>query len=219
MLHDPRRAEADRPLFHRLAHQPRHLGDIFGGGGLVGEGAIAHYEDAEWRVGDLEGDVHGVPARLDLGEIVAEAPPRPVEPLVEDDAGDVLDALHHLDQLGPELRPRGRESDAAIARHHRRDAVGERRVERVVPHHLPVVMGVDFDEAGGHDLAGGVDRLVRIDVDPLVDGDDMTVFHAHVRAPWCGASPIDEHAITNEDIEHAPPPRRCRAWRPVAEVL
>ena len=51
----------------------------------------------------------------------------------------------------------GREADAAVAHDHGRDAVPGRRGEVRVPGRLPVVVGVDVDEARGDEQAVGVD--------------------------------------------------------------
>ena len=78
-------------------------------------------------------------------------------PSVSAAPGDVLDALHQLDQpLVPVGRGRG-EADAAVAHHDRGDAVPRRRREPRVPRDLGVVVGVDVDPARGDQQPVGVD--------------------------------------------------------------
>ena len=81
-----------------------------------------------------------------------EGLPAPGHALGQRRAGDVLDAFHQLDQPSSWPGPNGREADAAVAHDERRDAMAGRRVERVVPGDLAVVVGVDVDEAGGDQL-------------------------------------------------------------------
>ena len=100
------------------------------------------------------------------------------EALVQRGAGDVLDALHQLDELVVVGRPHRGEADAAVAHHHRGHAVPRRRHEPRVPRRLPVVVGVDVDEAGRRRARrrrrsrapGAVDRADLGD-HPVADGD------------------------------------------------
>src|SRR3546814_5159595 len=94
-------------------------------------------------------------------------PPRSTRPatrfpyttLFRSGAGDVLDALHQLDQALVVGRAHRREADAAVAGHHGGDPVPGRRVEAVVPGGLAVVVHVDVDEAGRDEQAIGVELL------------------------------------------------------------
>ena len=91
----------DRAGGHRLGDQPTHLGDVVGGGVLVVHAALAHHLEAQRAVGELGGDVERVVARAEEVEVLREAlPGAPRHPLGERAAGDVLDALHQLDQRG-----------------------------------------------------------------------------------------------------------------------
>ena len=81
--------------------------------------------------------------------------------LVEHDAGDVLDALHQLDEPVVVGRAHRREADAAVAGDDGGDAVPRRRDHPLAPRRLPVVVGVDVDEAGRHQQPVGVDASGR----------------------------------------------------------
>ncbi len=70
-------------------------------------------------------------------------------------------ALDLLEGADDEVAVRGQgrgHAEAAVADDHGGDAVPRRHGEHAVPQDLGVVVGVDVDEAGGDDAAGGVDR-------------------------------------------------------------
>ncbi len=150
--------EPERPGGHRLGGQRRHRRDVVGGGGLAGGAALAHHVEAQRPMGHLEGDVHVERAPVDRVHELGERAPGPGQALVEDDAGDVLDALHQLDEPLVVLDVDGGEADAAVADDDGRDAVPRRRHHALVPGRLPVVVRVDVDEARGDQQAVGVDR-------------------------------------------------------------
>ena len=84
-----------------------------------------------------------------------------VMPSVMAEPGDVLDALHQLDQPLVAIRGRRREADAAVAHHHGGDAVPRARGDPRVPRDLRVVVRVDVDPPGRDQPAVGVDHLAR----------------------------------------------------------
>ena len=104
-------------------------------------------------MGEMAGNIHRVFARRQPVEIVGKALPVPVQPFVEDDAGDLLDPFHQFDQRLAVLGLDRGEADPAIAADRSGHAVREAGVEPVVPEELAVIMGVNVDEAGGDDRA------------------------------------------------------------------
>src|SRR3546814_2742047 len=80
----------------------------------------------------------------------------PYTTLFRSGAGDVLDALHQLDEAVVVGGPHRCEADPTVAHHHCGDALPRRRRQLVVPGGLAVVVGVDVDEAGGDECAVGV---------------------------------------------------------------
>ena len=112
---------------NRLADVARHLGDVLGGRVLVVGAALAHHVDPQRGVRQERGDVHRVLAAVERIEVLREGLPLPLDSLVQRGAGDVLDAFHQLDEPRLLTRPHRRETDAAIAGHDRRHAMGRRR--------------------------------------------------------------------------------------------
>jgi hypothetical protein len=142
------RGEPERAGLHGLGHDPAHLGDLLGRGRLLVVGApFAHDVQAHGGVGDLGGDVEVVGAGVDRVEEAGEVVPAPAQALGQRGAGDVLDALHQLDEALVVLVVHRREADAAVAHHHGGDAVPGRGVQPLVPRGLAVVVAVDVDEA------------------------------------------------------------------------
>ena len=71
-----------------------------------------------------------------------------------------LDPRHHPRDVVDVLRRHGRQGEAAVAAEHGGHAVQRRRAGVGVPEELGVVVGVQVDEAGGDQHAGGVDHRV-----------------------------------------------------------
>ena len=141
-----------------------------------------------WHLG---GDIDVVRPLVDGVEELTERVPVPLQPLMERGAGNVLDALHQLDQLAVVAVVHRREPDAAVAHHHGGDAVPRRRLEAVVPGGLPVVVGVDVDDAGDHERTVGVDLAGSRTIDPS-HLDDQTVAHRHVGRAGVGPVAVVE---------------------------
>ncbi len=150
---EPERARVDR-LGDELAHR---LDVGLGACGRLVDRPLAHRVDAHRAVPDHAADVHALGHAVDRVEVLAVGLPVPAEALHDRVGGDVLDRLHHLGEVLPVLGLARRERHAAVAEHHRRDAVPARRRADRVPRELRVEVGVDVDEAGGDELAVGVD--------------------------------------------------------------
>ncbi len=110
----------------RLLGELRHLGDLVGVG-LALVGALAHHVGAQGGVRHLGGDVDGTRRLVERVEVLGEALPVPVDALVQRGAGDVLHALHQLDQEVLGAGAHRREADAAVAHDDGGDAVPARR--------------------------------------------------------------------------------------------
>ncbi len=142
-------------------------------------------------------DVEG--PRRQVVEVLAECLPAPRDALVQRGAGNVLDAFHQLDDPIVVVAPAGREPDAAIAHHHRRDAVPRRRHQPVVPSDLAVVVGMDVHEAGRDQGAVGIDDAPRRTVH-VSDRDDDFLVHGDVRSARRPTGAVDHSAATDEQV-------------------
>ena len=159
-------------------------------------------------MGQLRAQVDVVRAPLDRSEVVAEALPGPVDPLVEHGAGDVLDPFHQGDEAGVRIGSHRCEADAAVAHDRRGHPVPARRRHAVVPRGLPVVVRVDVDEPRGDQQAVGVD-LLRATARDRPDGGNGPAVHRHVggarfTAPPVGHQPAPDHEVVHS-LRHALP--------------
>ena len=79
-----------------------------------------------------------------------------------------------------------------------------------VPRDLAVVVGVDVDEAGGDDEAGGVDRLGRLALDATLPAhlDDDAVLHRHVAHEAVAPRAVHDGPVPDHQVVHDPPPLR-----------
>jgi len=103
-------------------------------------------------------------ARGDRVEILREGLEAPVLAHAGLERGDAhaLDLLERADDEVAMGAARRRDAEAAIAYHHRGDAVPGRDAEHAIPQDLRIVMRVDVDEARADDAPRGIDRLARI---------------------------------------------------------
>ena len=188
----------------------RHLRDVVGGGVLVARAALAHDVHAQRRVRQEGGDVHRVLAAVERVEVLGEGLPLPLDALVQRGAGDVLDALHQLDEAFLPAGAHRGEADAAVAGDDGGDTVAGRRVEDRVPGGLTVVVRVDVDEPGRDEQPGGVDDLGRVAVDVLADLDDHAALDRHIAHEAGAAGAVDDGSPGDLQIEHAPNVPRLR---------
>jgi hypothetical protein len=131
--------------------------------------------------------------------VVGEAFPGPRNAGAQHRLGNVLDALHQLDQPQMIVRPAGREADAAIAHDHGRDAILRRGRDVLAPGDLAVIMGVDVDKACGDELASGVD-LVLACVGDLADLGDAAVLDRDIGLEQIAAAPVSNGAAANHEV-------------------
>ena len=195
----PRCRESDGPVPQGLGRQGAHGRAVLRRRLLQPGGPLAHDVEAQSAVGELRAQVDVVRTPFHRVEILPEALPGPVDPLVEHRARDVLDPFHERDQAGVRVRPHRREADATIAHDRRRDPVPAGRRHPFVPRRLPVVVGVDVDEAGGDQQPAGVD-LLGAPARHGAHGGDGPPVHRQVSppglaAPAVGHQPAPDHEI------------------------
>ncbi len=133
--------------------------------------ALAHHVGAQRGVGHLRADVERARHALERVEVLGEGLPVPLDAFGQRGAGDVLDALHQLDEPLVRVGAHGREADAAVAEDGGGDAVPARRREVRVPGGLAVEVGVHVDEPGRDEQTVGVELAPGAAVDPA-DLDD-----------------------------------------------
>ena len=189
----------------RRAHGRRVLlGRIFEAGA-----PLAHHVEAERAVGELCRHVHVMGSGLDGVEVRPEALPRPLDPLVQHRAGDVLDALHEGDEPVVRVGPHRCEPDAAVAHHGGGDAVPARGGHAGVPGGLAVVVGVDVDETGSDQQPVGID-LLAAGGGHRPDGGDRPAVDGHVGRLGLAAQAVRHHPAPNHQIVCHANPSLCR---------
>ena len=193
--------EAARARLQRLPDDVGHEADILLARRLVGDAARAHRIGPDGAMRHLCGNVDGARTRLQRVQIFGEALPVPGKALGERRARNILHALHHADQRMVRVRAGGREADAAIAHHHRGDAVPAGRRELVVPGRLAVIVGVDIDEAGRHQRAG------RVDLAPAGPGlaaglGDAPAIDRDIAGEGIASRAVEDRAAANDQIVH-----------------
>ena len=217
-----RRGDAKGAGTNRLLDDLPHLGDITLVCGLVADGALTHYIDANGGMRQQGAEVDVALAAFQRGQEFAEAFPLPLQAFGHDGPRDVFNALHQLNQLAAVFWSARGEADATIAHDGCGDAVPGGGSHPAVPSGLGVVMGMDVDEAGGHQLALRVD-LFRATRRYLADFDNFATSDGDVGFVRCGAGAVDNGAIANDDADffgHDPVPlvfgrksRSDRLWR------
>ncbi len=209
----PRGGEAEGAGLDRLAHMLGHLGRILGGRRFVAGAGVAHHVAPHRPVGDLGADVHRPAAGLEHVEELGEALPAPGDALGQRCAGDVLDALHQLDQPLLLAGSHRRKAHPAVAGDHGGHPVGGGGFQLGVPGGLAVVVRVDVDEAGRDQAAGGVDRLGGLTVERLADRHDDAVLDRNVGAPRRRTRAVDQRSAGDQQVVHDCPPLRRRPQR------
>ena len=170
-------------------------------GRRVVERPVAHHVGPNGGVGHLCADVEGVRGALERVEILRKGLPIPLDPFVEGGSGDVLDALHELDEPLPIVGADGREADTAVAQDRGGDPVPAGRRQVRIPRGLPVVVGVDVDEAGRHQQAVGVHGPARR-TGQLPDPDDAAILDRDVCRVGRRARAVDHRSGTDHQIMH-----------------
>ena len=148
---------------HGVVEEPAQLGMLRLAGPLAGLGAIeAQHPHQQRRHRDVRQHVDGLRRAVDAVEELGIGDPVPRQPATHRLERDGLDPRHGEHRALAKLRPHRREPEAAVADHHRGDAVpaGERQVG--IPEELRVVVRVEIDEAGRDDLAARVEDPPRV---------------------------------------------------------
>ena len=140
-------------------------------------------------------------AALQLVHELRKRFPFPVQARGQHRVGNLLDAFHQIHQRAAVLLLHRREADAAIAEHHRGDAVPARRRQQRIPHRLAVIMGVHVDPARRDHQARGVD-LALAGALLAADRGDAAAGDRHVARERRLAGAVDDGAAANDDVVH-----------------
>ena len=171
------------------------------------DGALAHDQPTQRRVPDEEARVDR-DAAVQVAEPLPEGGPVPGEAGAQRGERHAFDPRHHPGDVVGVLRRQRRQREPAIAAQHRRHAVQRGRARIGVPEELGVVVGVQVNEAGGHEHAAGVDHAGlaahgAAGVGP--DRDDPLALDHHVGAGRRRAGAVD-HAPAADGHRHAGTP-------------
>jgi hypothetical protein len=98
-----------------------------------------------------------------------------------------------------------READAAIAHHHRADAMPDRRRQLAVPGRLAIVMGVDVNEARRDQQAVGIDRALRRP-EVAAHGSNSPILHGDVSRHRRRAGAVGHPAALDQKVMHGSVP-------------
>ena len=158
MLVGARGGKAEGAGGQGLLKRARHIAKLgFARRFIVVRPALAHGRDAQRRVGHLGADIHDTGHGRQGIEIVGKTVPTEIHACGEHGGGNVLHRLHESNEEILVPRAQRRDADAAIAEHGGGDAMPRRRREIGIPGGLAVVMGVDIDPAGEHQLPLRID--------------------------------------------------------------
>ena len=193
-----RTREAHGPCTQRFLHEIGHANHLVLGR-LLGEGPPAHRIHAQRRVADIHAVVDRLGQALHGREIFREGFPRPVDAGRHRFGRDVLDCREAARIEIAVLGLAGRQGEAAIAHHHRGDAVPARAASQRIPRDLRVHVGVAVDEARRDDQPVGIDRARTRRGDPA-DLGNHAVLDADIGRETLAARAVDDGAATDDDI-------------------
>ena len=166
-------------------------------GSLALGGALTHDVDPQGRMRHLGAEIDVEPALRQRVEIVGKGFPAPGQAFLEDDARDVLHALHQAHQHVALGGPARRKADAAVAHDGGRDAMRRRRRDPTAPGRRAVIVRVNVDEARRDEQALGIDLLIGTAGD-LAHRHDAAVLDRDVGLARLAAGAVDHRAAAND---------------------
>ena len=159
-------------------------------------------------MGDMRRDVHHAGHAVQRIEVLRKALPLPIDAFGQRRAGNVLHALHQLDQPVALLGPGRREPHAAIAEHRGGDTVPRRRGQLGVPRCLAVVVGMDVDPSRRHQPTSSVD-LLGASADVGADlGDGAVPVDRDIGVSGRRAGAVHQMRVADHEFVHGSPPLR-----------
>ena len=190
-----------------VAHRGLYRLDLVAGG-LALLGVSAHHPPSDGGVADHDAEVDAEVV-VQRTEVVAERAPAPGHTVHQHVVGDGLNFGEHACERGFVALTNGGERQRAVAADDGCDAVVAGEGAEGVERHLPVVVGVVVDEAGGDDTAAGVYLARRGAVQPP-DSSDAPIHDADVGDLGSVACAVHHEATLDKQIErHRTPPLEC----------
>ena len=197
-----RRGEAERAGGDRLAGEAAHLDDLVGASpsSRVGAALAHHVQPQRARAAPARPTSMSCGRALERVEVLGEALPVPPQALVQRGAGDVLDALHQLDQALVVARAHRREPDAAVAHHHGRDAVPRRRQQQIAPTWPARRSGCGCRRSPGVTIAPSASMRRAAGPVTRADVGDPAVVDGDVGGERCRAGAVDDGAAGDDEV-------------------
>ena len=169
---------------------------------------------------NLRAHIYGELAVVQHIQILGECLPPPSDAFREGCAGDVFHAFHETDEPVFLAGPHRGEADPAVAHHDSSHAVLRRRLKKIVPSHLPVIMSMDIHEARCHDHAPCVHNLpsrrraIHAGIRPssslrqgcarfaASDIHDLPALHSNIADKAVSPRPVHHRPVGNQQVIH-----------------
>ena len=198
-----RSRQTHRAGLDRFPHELLHLLDVGCRSRFALCAAFAHDVHPQRRMREVAADIHVELACRQEVEILRIGFPRPRESFREHRMRDVFDALHEPHQHVVLIGPARCEADPAVAHHDGGYPVSGRGPQTAFPRDLSIVVRMDVDEAGRHDLPACVQRLGCASRD-FADGGDAAVIDRDIRPDWRFAGAVHDDAPADQEIKIVP---------------
>jgi hypothetical protein len=204
--------KADRAGIQRFADNPAHPRNFRLGGGPLHR-VLAHHIQPHRRMSDQRAVVDRGAAFFQRVEILRKRFEWPVvaQTALQRRQAHPLDFFQRAHDQPAMLGMGWRHAKAAIAEHHRGDAMPRRNRQHPVPQNLGVVMSMDIDEARRHGQAAGVDRAGRVPAN-LAQGRDFTRLDSYVACNTGLARAVDYGSAADFQIVVHRGLRQVRAY-------
>ena len=182
----------------------QRLGKLDAVGGLAFLGELALVTPTAERTADYAAIVGKLSTRRKVIQACADVLDRLYAADQDDDLDLVADAhaaelLDLLVAKGPVVLHR-READAAIAHHHRGDAVAGTGTQLAAPGRLAVIVGVNVDYPRQYPLPGRIDLALAAGTAVGLDPDHSALVNQHVGLACWRAGTVEQQAIADQQF-------------------
>ena len=206
MQHGARGGKAERTCFDAVFNNIGHFFDIFGRCRFIIGTALAHHISAHGAMRNLCRDIQRARHFIQRVQIFGEGFPLPVNAFSQRRARNILNPFHQINEPIMLVGFGRCEADAAIAHNGGGDTVPARRAEIGVPGHLPVIMGVNINPAGGDQITFGINFSLGFGVN-RPDFRDFTALHGNIGLPRRRTRAVYQFGISNNKVKHVRLPK------------